>query len=272
MSGELAPGSVIDEPRILYEDDRCLGLNKLPGEAVEGAGPGMIDLPRLLAERYDPAGKRGKPPFPITAVNRLDVPVSGCALFAREPRALRTLNADFAGGRVEKRYWAILEAAPAALAMPETGELVHWLGTDLKHNKSFAHHREAPGLKKAILRYWVRGAGQRYVFWEIELITGRRHQIRAQLAALGLHIKGDLKYGARRSEKNGGIRLHARSLAFPDPGGPGTLNISADPPLPDPLWEAFAQALAQGISGSPAGGLSSGPRFPPPPKNAGTGT
>jgi 23S rRNA pseudouridine1911/1915/1917 synthase len=235
----------IDEARILYADKHCLVVNKLPGEAVEGAAPGMIDLPGLLAARYGE---------PVTAVHRLDVPVSGCALFAREAQALKTLSADFAAGRVEKRYWAIIEASPAALAAPETGELVHWLRIDGRHNKVSALTREEPGLKKGILRYWVRGAGERYVFWEIELVTGRRHQIRAQLAALGLHIKGDLKYGARRSEKNGGIRLHARSLSFPNPEGAETLDITADPPRPDPLWEAFAasaSAAGPARSGAP---------------------
>jgi 23S rRNA pseudouridine1911/1915/1917 synthase len=235
---------VIDRARILYEDEHCLVVNKVPGEAVEGAAPGMRDLPRLLTAQYGSAGKGGAPAFPLTPVHRLDVPVSGCVLFARTAGALKTLNAAFAGGLVEKRYWAIIEASPAARALPPSGELIHWIGIDMKRNKSTASTRERPGLKKALLRYWVRGFGDRYAFLEIALITGRRHQIRAQLAALGLHVKGDLKYGAKGSEKQGGIRLHARSLAFPVPGSAAIQGVTAEPPWRDALWEAFAATAA----------------------------
>ncbi|MDR3122506.1 MAG: RNA pseudouridine synthase, partial [Treponema sp.] len=123
----------------------------------------------------------------------------------------------------------------------EQGELVHWLETDRKRNKTVAFVEAAPGRKKAELRYRIAGKGTHYLFLELELITGRRHQIRAQLAALGLHVKGDLKYGAKRSEKTGGIRLHAYSLRFPaPPGSPDQgeqILVTAPPPLRDRLWE-----------------------------------
>jgi 23S rRNA pseudouridine1911/1915/1917 synthase len=134
---------------------------------------------------------------------------------------------------------------PEAAIRPfaEAGELVHWIYRDKRRNKSIAFDTNGPGRKRAILRYRIAGQGERYLFLEIELVTGRSHQIRAQLAALGLHIKGDLKYGARRSEKSGGIRLHSYSLAFqnPLPGGGGgeIIRVTAPPPLRDRLWEDF---------------------------------
>jgi 23S rRNA pseudouridine1911/1915/1917 synthase len=235
---------IIDEARILYMSDQCLVVNKLSGEAVEGASPGMVDLPQLLAEQYG-GTKRGKgKPFLPTAVHRLDVPVSGCVLFARTSQALAFLNAAFSQGRAEKYYWAAIETPPPSVSFPETGDLVHWIETDTKRNKSIAFDTEGPDRKQGILRYRIKGMGKRYMFLEIELVTGRHHQIRAQLAALGLHIKGDLKYGAKRSEKAGGIRLHARSLYFPDPAEKGAfVRAVAPPPVQDRLWKDFEKSL-----------------------------
>jgi 23S rRNA pseudouridine1911/1915/1917 synthase len=253
----------IEDARILYAGRDCLVINKLPGESAEPVDPafsaksvdssasadpqkpqdppgagGMVSLPRILAAQFG-GGQTGGPGFPA-AVHRLDVPVSGCVLFARNPRALAALSASFAQGRAEKIYWAIVEMPPPGTIPAEAGELVHWIKTDTRRNKSIAYNEAGPGRKKAVLRYRVRGRGLHYLFLEIDLITGRHHQIRAQLAALGLRIKGDLKYGSRRSEKNGGIRLHGFSLSFPDPGDPeNTIRVQGDPPLPDPLWEAF---------------------------------
>ncbi|MDR2110741.1 MAG: RNA pseudouridine synthase [Spirochaetaceae bacterium] len=231
---------MIDESRVLYTDEQILVINKLPGEAMEGAGAGMIDLPRLLAEQYGTVKKGGGGEFPPTAVHRLDVPVSGCALFARTPQALSSINAAFSRGRAERYYWAVIENPPPSLVFPETGELFHWIETDKKQNKSFAHDKKGPKRQEGILRYRVKGRGHYYTFLEIELVTGRHHQIRAQLAALGIHIKGDLKYGARRSEKGGGIRLHARSLYFPEPSKKGSvIQVTASPPVQDRLWRDF---------------------------------
>jgi 23S rRNA pseudouridine1911/1915/1917 synthase len=231
-------------PEIIYASDLCVVVNKRCGEAVEGAGKGMIDLPGLLRKHFGAAGDAASGSF--TAVNRLDVPISGCALFARSGGALAFLNAAFASRSVQKHYWAIVEMPGAELQ--EQGELVHWLEMDRRRNKSLAFAEAAPGRKKAVLRYKIAGAGDRYLFLEIELITGRSHQIRAQLAALGLHIKGDLKYGAKRSEKTGGIRLHAYSLRFPaPPGSPERgepILARAPPPLRDRLWEDFEQCAA----------------------------
>jgi len=232
--------------RILYLGKECVVVNKVSGEAVEGAGQGMGDLPGQLASVFAAqGGVQEAPPEKQAdrlarpeAVQRLDVPVTGCALFALTKPALCFLNNVFASAEAEKRYWAVIEK-PDRLP-PESGELVHWIRFDKGKNKSFAHDTAGPGRKKAVLRYRIAGEGRNYLFFEIELLTGRHHQIRAQFARLGLHIKGDLKYGARRSEKTGGIRLHARSLSFPDPAGSGLISVQADPPVMDGLWEAFS--------------------------------
>jgi 23S rRNA pseudouridine1911/1915/1917 synthase len=236
------------EARILYLSERYLILNKLPGEAVEGAGPGMTDLPRLLTERYGAGGRS----FPVTAAHRLDVPVSGCVLFARTPDALRAASALFTvDGGVEKRYWAVIESPEGPGPLADAGELVHWIYRDGRRNKSIAFDKDGPGRKRGILRYRIAGQGERYLFLEIELVSGRHHQIRAQLAALGLRIKGDLKYGARRSEKNGGIRLHARSLVIRDPlMNSEIIQVTAPPPIRDRLWEDFEKCAPAGPSNS----------------------
>jgi len=245
MASELAS-------RVLYCDASCVVVNKIAGEAVEGAGKGMADLPKLLAAElsadYPPAPAGDALPLP-TAVHRLDVPVSGCAAFARTGAALRSLNAAFSGETVKKHYWAIVEASEYAFPenAAESVELIHWIQFDPKRNKSIAHNEPGPGRKKAVLRCRPAGRGERYLFLEIELITGRHHQIRAQLERVGLRVKGDLKYGARRSEPTGGIRLHARLLSFPNPANSDSVIIvQADPPLRDNLWQAFGAQFPTG--------------------------
>ena len=221
--------------RILYKSAACIVVNKLKGEAVEGARGGIESLPEKLKTFLDSGF--------VEAVHRLDVPVTGCVLFALEKPALVYLNDVFAGRnkmRVQKHYWAIVEKPSHIL--PERARLVHQIETNLRLNKSFAYSEHAPGRKKASLKYRVTGEGKNYLFLEVELLSGRHHQIRAQLAAAGLHIKGDLKYGARRSEKDGGIRLHARALSFPDNGE--IICITAQPPLMDNLWKDFINQLS----------------------------
>jgi len=242
--------------RIVHCDSCCVVVNKIAGEATEGAGPGMADLPRLLAAELagqcwpSPPGDALALP---TAAHRLDVPVSGCAVFARAQAALVSLNRAFAENAVEKHYWAIVEQPEGRLPQgaAEGIELAHWIRFDTRKNKSAAYDEPGPGRKKAVLRLRMVGTGRDYLFLEVELRTGRRHQIRAQLERLGLRVKGDLKYGARRSEKGGGIRLHARSVAFPDPAGSGKrIAVQASPPLRDNLWLAFEEAITSSASGS----------------------
>jgi 23S rRNA pseudouridine1911/1915/1917 synthase len=184
-------------------------VNKLTGEAVEGAASGMTDLPKELSAVLPPAAEL------VEAVHRLDIPVTGCALFALTKSALSFLNSVFAeeNSPVEKYYWAILEK-PTEYP-PESGELIHYIETNSNKNKSFAYKDNAPGRKKAVLRY---------------------------------KIKGDLKYGAKRSEKDGGIRLHARSLVFPDPLNKNEkITVTADPPVLDNLWLSFLKPPSSSV-------------------------
>jgi 23S rRNA pseudouridine1911/1915/1917 synthase len=217
----------VDQNRIVYQDENCMVVNKLPGEAAESfAGISPAAFPR--------------------PVHRLDVPVSGCLLLARNSAALSLLSAAFAGENrrgIEKKYWAVTEMPPPGGDLPESGELIHWVKNDQRNNKSTVFDEEGPGRKKAILQYRLMGRGQRYLFFEITLVTGRHHQIRAQFARMGLPVKGDLKYGARRSEKGGGIRLHAVSLRFPDPAHQERLiHVEAPPPVRDSLWDALCES------------------------------
>ena len=215
---------------LIFRNEACLVLNKLPGESSELP---VFEEPGI-----------GK----IFPVHRLDTPVSGCLLLAVDEKAAGFLSAAFAGqGRVEKRYWAIVEKPKGGINISAEAELIHWIGGDKKANKSYAFP-SAEGnaknagrkLKKAVMRYRLAGQGDNYLFLEIDLVSGRHHQIRAQLAAIGLHVKGDLKYGARRSEKQGGIRLHAFSLAFPNPLCLSEkIQVQALPPVMDSLWTAF---------------------------------
>ena len=234
--------------RILYCDGSCVVVNKIAGEAVEGAAAGMADLPRLLAaELASPNRPAALPeedilPLP-SAAHRLDVPVSGCVVFARTKAALIFLNNAFRNNAVKKIYRAIVEPPKNKdCILPQAmEEFTHWIQFNPKKNRSFAYDTPGQGRKKAILRCRQRGRGKDYLFFEIELITGRPHQIRAQFERIGLHIKGDLKYGAKRSEKKGGIRLHAYSISFPNPSNNDKyITIQCDPPFMDNLWMAFA--------------------------------
>ena len=235
--------------RILFINNDVVVVNKAAGEAMEGAKRGIVDLPvhlkEYLSKEY--ANKSKGKQFDPVAVHRLDVPVTGCALFARNAKTVTFLNKSFSrnmyeGGRAEKYYWAVVELSASFSELPDTGELVHWIQTSARTNKSTAYNDPKSGRKESILRYRVRGKGKSYGFMEIELVTGRHHQIRSQLAAIGIDIKGDLKYGAKRSETNGGIRLHARSLYFPDPSVQGNfIHVSADPPVMDKLWAMFLE-------------------------------
>jgi len=222
--------------QILYQSEDCIVVNKEIGEAVEGVSPdsSMVNLTDKLKNYLNVDFAE--------AVHRVDVPVTGCVLFALTPEALSFLNSAFANHfsaekKVIKRYWVIVEKPDFKL--PKKGKLVHWIVTNTEMNKSFANNDDKKGGKKATLKYRLLGEGKNYLFIEAQLLSGRHHQIRAQFAAAGLHIKGDLKYGAKRSEKNGGIRLHARFISFPDPKpSGGIINVTADPPQMDALWEA----------------------------------
>lgn len=232
----------ITEERILYIDDHCIVINKAAGEAAEGAGKGMIDLPLSLAKQFGSGKTSSGKVFIPTAAHRLDVPVTGCILFARRPDALAFLNQQFAQRKADKMYWAVVETPETGWPLLDEGDLIDWLEVHPLYNKSFCFPDELNHRQKAELHYRVIGKGEHYTFLEIQLITGRHHQIRAQLERAGLHIKGDLKYGAKRSEKGGGIRLHARSLVFPHPKKHEAVSVTAPILNCDNLWNAFEEA------------------------------
>jgi len=160
-------------------------------------------------------------------------------IFARTSKALERMNELFRGGGVRKVYWAVVAERPPK----EADQLVHWITRNTGENKSYAAPRPLPGAREARLSYRLLASLERYFLLEIDLGTGRHHQIRAQLAAIGCHIKGDLKYGAQRSNPGGGIHLHAREVSFEHPVRRGLITLKADPPA-DPVWEAALAAAA----------------------------
>ena len=219
---------------VLYEDNHIIAVNKTCREIVQGDKTGDTPLSEQLKvwlkEKY---AKPGQVFLGVT--HRLDRPVSGGVLFAKTSKALSRLNDMFRVGEVKKTYWAIVKQCPPA----EEGELVHWLVRNEKQNKSYAYDTERPNAKKAILHYRVIGRSDRYYLLEIDLKTGRHHQIRCQLAKMGCPIKGDLKYGFARSNPDGGISLHARSAALIHPVSKIPLKIVAPVPQ-DNLWKTLA--------------------------------
>ncbi len=208
--------------RILYEDNHLLILNKRAGEIVQGDKTGDEPLSETLKAFI--AQRDGKPGHVFMGVpHRLDRPVSGAVLFAKTSKALERMSGMFRDGNVHKTYWALTTARPDA----GQGELVHWLRRDEKQNKSFASETQKPDAKRAVLRYRVLRDTDRYHLVEVELLTGRHHQIRCQLSAIGCPIKGDLKYGAPRSNRDGGISLHARTVSFVHPIRKEEISVTA---------------------------------------------
>jgi 23S rRNA pseudouridine1911/1915/1917 synthase len=223
-----------DSLRILYEDNHILAVNKMPSDIVQGDRTGDQTLADRVREHLRRAyGKTGN--VFVGIPHRLDRPTSGVVLFARTDKALERLSAMFREGGVRKIYWALTAERPPA----DSGSLAHWLKRNPVQNKSYvvADSAAAKGAKEARLHYRFLFSLERYHLLEIELETGRHHQIRAQLAAIGCHIKGDLKYGAARSNPGGGIHLHARQVSFVHPVKQVPIVIEADPPQ-DPVWDA----------------------------------
>lgn len=218
---------------VLYEDNHVIIVSKRVGEIVQGDKTGDVPLldtvKQYVAERYNKPGN-----VFLGLVHRLDRPVSGVVLFARTSKALSRLSELFRTRALRKVYWAIVANQPP---LPE-GTLTHWLTRNERTNTARAYDREVPGSKKAVLDYKVVAHSDRYCLLEIELHTGRHHQIRCQLSKMGCPIKGDLKYGAPRSNPDGGISLHARRLEFEHPVS--HLPISVTAPVPDDkLWQAM---------------------------------
>lgn len=198
---------------VLYEDNHVIAVNKRVGDIVQGDKTGDTPLSEIVKEFLKQKYHKPNEAF-LGVVHRLDRPTTGIVLFAKTSKALARLNTMFAEKtEVQKTYWALVDAMPPA----KEGTLIHWLVRNEKQNKSVGYEKEVQHSKKAVLHYKVLQAYDRYYLLEIDLVTGRHHQIRAQLAAIGLHIKGDLKYGAKRSNPDGGICLHAYALSFLHP-------------------------------------------------------
>tara|TARA_R110002051_G_scaffold289075_1_gene352021 strand:- start:48478 stop:49176 length:699 start_codon:yes stop_codon:yes gene_type:complete len=218
--------------QILHEDNHVIIVNKRAGDIVQGDKTGDKPLSDVvksyIAEKYNKQGN-----VYLGVVHRLDRPTTGVVLFAKTSKALPRLNKLFAEKTAHKTYWALVKNAPP---IPED-RLVHWLKKNPKNNKSTAYKKEIEGSKKAILSYKVIKKLDNFYLLEVDLETGRHHQIRTQLAAIGCPIKGDLKYGFDRSNKDASISLHARILSFIHPVKKEALTVKA--PLPkDPLWDA----------------------------------
>ena len=219
---------------VVYEDNHIIIVNKQSGEIVQGDKTGDRPLSDIVKDYIKEKYQKPGAVF-LGVVHRLDRPVSGLVVFARTSKALTRLNKMFAESEVHKTYWAIVKNTPHE---PE-GTLIHWLVRNEKQNKSYAYDHERPNAKKAILKYRVIGHSANYSLLEVQLMTGRHHQIRCQLAAMGCPIKGDLKYGAPRSNPDGSISLLSRKVEFIHPVSKERITVEA--PLPDdPLWQAFA--------------------------------
>lgn len=220
---------------VVYEDNHIIIVNKQSGEIVQGDKTGDTPLSDIvkqyIKEKYNKPGN-----VFLGVVHRLDRPVSGLVVFAKTSKALSRLNEMFRTGDVHKTYWAIVKKNDIA---PEA-TLTNWLTRNERQNKSYAHNREVPGAKKAVLSYKVRSMSDNYMLLEVRLMTGRHHQIRCQLAHMGCPIKGDLKYGSPRSNPDGSISLMSRRVEFVHPVSKETIAVEA--PVPnDRLWLALAQ-------------------------------
>lgn len=218
---------------VLYEDNHIIIINKVAGEIVQGDKTGDKSLcdtmKQYIKEKYAKPGN-----VFIGLPHRLDRPVSGIVVFAKTSKALERLNNMFRDGNVKKIYWAVTKGKP----LLAEGEISSWILRNEKMNKSFSYKKEVNGSKHALLYYRHIASSQNYNLIEVELKTGRHHQIRCQLASIGCPIKGDLKYGAQRSNPDGSISLHARYIEFIHPVSKEPISVTA--PLPaDKLWQSF---------------------------------
>lgn len=218
---------------IVYEDNHLIIVNKAPGEIVQGDKTGdkpLVDtLKDWLKEKYDKPGN-----VFCGVVHRLDRPVGGLVVFAKTSKALARMNEMFRNGEVKKTYWALSRNRP-----PKANDrLVHFITSTERNNKSYASLTPRRDAKEAVLTYKLLGASDRYNLLEINLETGRKHQIRVQLAAIGCPVKGDLKYGDKRSNPDGSISLISHRIQFIHPVSGKEIDLTA--PLPnDNLWQSF---------------------------------
>ena len=222
-------------PSVLYEDNHLIIVNKRTSDLVQGDSTGDEPLDAVvkqyIREKYNKPGD-----VFLGVVHRLDRPVSGCVVYARTSKALTRLSELFRTRDVKKSYWAIVTERPPA----EEGVLRNFLKKNEQQNKSYVYDKEVKGSKEATLSYRIIGRSSSFYLVEIDLQTGRHHQIRAQLAAAGCPVRGDLKYGSKRSNEGGGISLHARRISFIHPVKKEEINVEA--PLPeDKVWRLFSE-------------------------------
>jgi len=225
--------------RVLLEDNHLLVVNKLPSEIVQGDKTGdeplSESLKKYLKVKYNKPGN-----VFVGVVHRLDRPVSGAIIFAKTSKALTRLNNMVKERKFKKTYWAIVKQAPPN----QSDTLIHHLVRNPQKNKSFAYKKPVDNSKEAILSYKLLATSNDYYLLEVDLHTGRHHQIRAQLAAIGCPIKGDLKYGFPRSNKDASISLHARTIEFLHPVKKEPVIITATPPA-NALWDYFVSVTSK---------------------------
>ena len=222
---------------ILYEDNHIIIVNKAAGEIVQGDKTGDEPLSETLKKFIKERDAKPGNVF-MGVVHRLDRPVSGVVVFAKTSKALSRLNAMFAKGDVHKTYWAITRNKPRSQG--ET--LTHWIKSVERNNKSYAYDKAVDGAKEARLAYKLIAQSDRYYLLEVRLMTGRKHQIRVQLSTVGTPVRGDLKYGDKRSNPDGSISLHARRICFTHPVSGKEIDVTA--PVPDDvLWRALEQSV-----------------------------
>lgn len=227
----------MNNSQVVYEDNHIIIVNKRPGEIVQGDKTGDTPLSEeikaWLKEKYAKPGN-----VFCGVVHRLDRPVGGLVVFAKTSKALARLNEMLREGKIAKRYLALTRCRP----LEESARLTGWLTSVERNNKSYLSSSPKPGAKQVALSYRYLGSSERYHLLEIELETGRKHQIRVQLSSIGCPIKGDLKYGDKRSNPDGSISLQAHRITFEHPVSGTLIDVTA--PLPsDPLWQAFAEIV-----------------------------
>lgn len=225
--------------KVVYEDNHIIIVNKCSGEIVQGDKTGDKPLSDTVKEYIKQKYNKPGNVF-LGVVHRLDRPVSGLVVFAKTSKALSRLNDMFRTGDVHKTYWAVVKRRDIAME----GTLTDWLTRNERQNKSYAHEREVPGAKKAVLKYKVRAVADNYMLIEVTLLTGRHHQIRCQLSHMGCPIKGDLKYGAPRSNPDGSISLLSRRVEFVHPVSKENIVAYADVP-DDRLWNDLSANVMQ---------------------------
>ncbi|MBU2018834.1 MAG: RluA family pseudouridine synthase [Bacteroidetes bacterium] len=223
---------------VLFEDNHILVLNKQSSDISQGDITGDKSLPEKIMgywkEKYQKPGK-----VYCGVVHRLDRPTSGVIIYTKTSKALERLFVQFKAKTIKKTYWAVIEGKPPK----EKDTLVHFMIRKEKINKSFANDIELKGSKKAILHYQYQAGSNNYHLLSVNLETGRHHQIRSQLSTIGCHIKGDVKYGARRSNEDLSIHLHARTIEFEHPVTKEVIAITAPVPKEDNLWQFFEKEM-----------------------------